>query len=52
MNFPNTGFWTFIKYTIVEQHRYEHKDGKLVSTSMKGVTEEPEISAKDQVKNK
>jgi hypothetical protein len=21
-NFPNTGFWTFIKYTIVEQHRY------------------------------
>jgi hypothetical protein len=20
--FPNTGFWTFIKYTIVEQHRY------------------------------
>eukprot|EP00039_Didymoeca_costata_P002075 m.57354 g.57354 ORF g.57354 m.57354 type:complete len:726 (-) comp11102_c0_seq1:115-2292(-) len=48
VNFPNTGFWTFIKYTIVEQHRYEHKDGKLVSTSMKGVTEEPEISAKDQ----
>merc|ERR1719460_761969 len=21
-NFPNTGFWTFIKYTIVEQHQY------------------------------
>merc|ERR1719171_1785373 len=21
-NFPNTGFWTYIKYTIVEQHVY------------------------------
>ena len=21
-NFPNTGFWTFIKYTIVEQHQW------------------------------
>jgi hypothetical protein len=24
-NFPNTGFWTFIKYTIVEQHVYGGK---------------------------
>jgi len=22
-NFPNTGFWTYIKYTIVEQHVYD-----------------------------
>ena len=22
-NFPNTGFWTYIKYTIVEQHVYK-----------------------------
>eukprot|EP01047_Picozoa_sp_COSAG01_P019946 COSAG01_NODE_1123_length_11617_cov_13.832769_8_plen_1297_part_00 len=22
-NFPNTGFWTFIKYTIIEQHTWE-----------------------------
>ena len=21
-NFPNTGFWTYIKYTIIEQHVY------------------------------
>jgi len=27
-NFPNTGFWTFIKYTIVEQHRYHGKEVK------------------------
>jgi len=25
-NFPNTGFWTYIKYTIIEQHLY--RDGK------------------------
>jgi len=24
-NFPNTGFWTYIKYTIVEQHVYGGK---------------------------
>jgi hypothetical protein len=23
VEFPNTGFWTFIKYTIVEQHAWE-----------------------------
>jgi len=28
VNFPNTGFWTYIKYTIVEQHVY---GGKYVS---------------------
>merc|ERR1719460_514849 len=25
VNFPNTGFWTYIKYTIVEQHVYGGK---------------------------
>jgi len=25
-NFPNTGFWTYIKYTIVEQHVYSSKE--------------------------
>ena len=29
-NFPNTGFWTYIKYTIVEQHVY---GGKYVTGS-------------------
>lgn len=24
-NFPNTGFWTYIKYTIVEQHVYKEE---------------------------
>ena len=24
-NFPNTGFWTYIKYTIVEQHVFNHE---------------------------
>jgi len=24
-NFPNTGFWTYIKYTIVEQHVYREE---------------------------
>jgi hypothetical protein len=24
-DFPNTGFWTYIKYTIVEQHVYDEK---------------------------
>lgn len=24
--FPNTGFWTYIKYTIVEQHAYRGKE--------------------------
>ena len=28
-NFPNTGFWTYIKYTIVEQHVY---GGRHVAT--------------------
>eukprot|EP00947_MAST-08B_sp_MAST-8B-sp1_P001559 g1559.t1 len=29
-DFPNTGFWTYIKYTIVEQHTYgPHKLTKL-----------------------
>lgn len=29
-NFPNTGFWTYIKYTIVEQHIYSREVlGKL-----------------------
>ena len=25
-NFPNTGFWTYIKYTIIEQHVYRPPD--------------------------
>lgn len=25
-NFPNTGFWTYIKYTIVEQHVYDSSE--------------------------
>ena len=25
-SFPNTGFWTYIKYTIVEQHVYGEDD--------------------------
>ena len=25
-HFPNTGFWTYIKYTIVESHTYSHLD--------------------------
>mmetsp|Transcript_34158 Transcript_34158/g.78917 ORF Transcript_34158/g.78917 Transcript_34158/m.78917 type:complete len:525 (+) Transcript_34158:490-2064(+) len=25
-NFPNTGFWTYIKYTIVEQHTYNAEE--------------------------
>ena len=29
-NFPNTGFWTYIKYTIVEQHVYDsHRMGNV-----------------------
>merc|ERR1719460_2665212 len=30
-NFPNTGFWTYIKYTIVEQHVYGGKHVDLTS---------------------
>lgn len=30
VDFPNTGFWTFIKYTIVERHSYELKCPKGV----------------------
>lgn len=28
-NFPNTGFWTYIKYTIVEQHVYSNSLSEL-----------------------
>jgi len=30
-NFPNTGFWTYIKYTIVEQHVYGGKYTEMTS---------------------
>ena len=30
-NFPNTGFWTYIKYTIVEQHTYGAEELALLS---------------------
>jgi hypothetical protein len=37
-NFPNTGFWTYIKYTIVEQHVYGGKHIPLTSqTSSRNV---------------
>jgi len=39
-NFPNTGFWTYIKYTIVEQHVYGGKHIPLTSqTSSRDVLE-------------
>ena len=50
-NFPNTGFWTYIKYTIVDQHTYRNVgNGSLACFSDKQPepTIEPLMGKKDQ----
>jgi len=33
-NFPNTGFWTYIKYTIIEQHVYRDELRRVCDASV------------------
>merc|ERR1719460_3344646 len=41
-NFPNTGFWTYIKYTIIEQHVYRFTPDCPSRLTLAGL---PEVSA-------
>merc|ERR1719230_1105573 len=45
-NFPNTGFWTYIKYTIVEQHVYGGRYVNGVTSTDRDVL--PTLKWKDQ----
>ena len=52
-NFPNTGFWTYIKYTIIEQHVYRDElrrvcDAAVANPSAHGCDLHLPVAWKDQ----